>query len=512
MNEKLGSSSLPKRKQSGESSTERHSGEKRSSYMLSDRKSSSEVKMYNGSGGDTKRMRRDHDRDKSRKLHGSSSMESNATSPRCTSQLSSSPGPHSETPTDSASSRFLLESMGPAALHQQASMLGLYPSVWGSGGLGVPPGPEMLPMLWDPRTYQNLQRLPAVQPSTDHARPASSSSRTESLTRNGSRQSPRQSSTDDPGHDKKEFHPPAAPLCPPQVAAPPHGMFPPMPPMMGGMPPYGFPPGPMMPGILPPNTMMTPYPFIIPLPVPIPIPIPVKEDLFHKYLKKANENKPTQVNIKSEVTSPAEDSAEKCDDVQPIVIKPRDLHEMDNDISTQVRCDFCKDDVTMDCPECRDTDSFRGSKSDGSASPSTSHGHRPSPTTSSVHQDEVAMDLSKVKHDHTLSASPGSSGMLPGISKPLHVIDQNRAMAAMPSLMPPMPLPMPGVHGGPMMPMRELPYSSRRALLLDAPSVRRESRDRHSPSPEKRLMFRSPSRELAMNKRKCGVRPRIKSK
>ena len=63
--------------------------------------------------------------------------------------------------------------------------------------------------------------------------------------------------------------------------------------------------------------------------------------------------------------------------------------------------------------------------------------------------------------------------------------------------------------GGFLMPPRDHAYSSRRSMILDAPSV---PRDRNkSPSPEKRLMLRSPNRDVMFAKRRC-MRTRIKTK
>ena len=67
----------------------------------------------------------------------------------------------------------------------------------------------------------------------------------------------------------------------------------------------------------------------------------------------------------------------------------------------------------------------------------------------------------------------------------------------------------PPMMGGHLMPPRDHSYSSRRGLILDAPSVPRNRNK--SPSPEKRILLRSPTRDMLFAKRRC-LRRSIKTK
>ena len=492
MNEKLGSSASVAKRDSAIDGDKRQIGDKRPSYVISDRKDTNDSYVYNGTSGESgaKRLRRDHERAK--RLHSTSSGESTlpVSSPRGSSHLSSSP--HNESPDNGGSSgqsRFVLDSMthNPALHHP---MLGLYPPLWGAAGSGAS---EMLPhMLWDPRALHGLQMPPG---GLDSAR---------------KRGDNRTTSRHSPGHDDTPtegtmFYPPGAPppLLPPQH----RGSLPPLQ-FMGGLPSLGLPPAPSLPGLLPPNTLMTPYPVIVPLPIPIPIPIPVKEDLFYTYLKKANEKSTEPAEAQK---LPEEETAEEKEAVAPIVIKPTNLLPDENDedeSNNPLKCACYQNDGGI----CNEELCTRSAREKTGLPPHEEHRTSPRrlPLLPEQKSEDVAMDLSKVKSDRVIPiASPSSTA---GQCKPLNVVDQNKTpMVKIPPLMAPMPTHPPILHA-PMMPVRELPYSSRRALLLDAPSVRRDVRDRHSPSPDKRLMFRSPSRDIIINKRKCGVRPRIKSK
>ena len=465
--------------------------------------------MYtrDGNEGSIKKLRRDPDQERLKKHHGSSSLDSSITSPISSTRVSPSARPRTDMSPEaggsnvSASSRFTFDTMGQTTgLHQHAAMLGLHPSLWGSSVTG----PEMLPpIMFDPRAFEHLHG--PLSNFSDHHTSTLRSENT-SATRTSTTQSTESHYIPGEGH---------TPLQPP----PPYRGIPCPVPMMSGIPPYHLAPGSTLPGILPPNTLMTPYPFIVPFPVPIPIPIPIKEKLFYKYLKKANETKPDTAitNIKSEKTNHMDaTSLDASNDIPPIVIKPRDLQSEDLEGETQCECVCEKAEGSIECAKCfrsnnRDNSAVCEYQSDDSMSPRSSTSNLPR-VVSSNSQDDMAMDLSKVKPDPTSYVSPRST-MIPtgNTCKPLNVIDQNRSQSlSVPHLLPVMRM-HPGFHT-PVLPIRELPYSSRRALLLDAPSVQRDSRDRHTPSPEKGIMFRSPSRELVLNKRKCGVRPRIKSK
>ena len=370
----------------------------------------------------------------------------------------------------------------------------LYHHLLASGAPGLLP-PGLLPLPDQQSRPSNVRMLPTIE---------------------SSQTSPRSSSNHPASQSTTTAHP-----TPPGMAfphRPPHpGLIPGLPPglpMPGALPP-GMVPPPMAPGILPPNTLMSPYPVFVPLPVPVPIVIPVKTDkdfntLANMYSPKKAAPVPKTDHIKREPVRPESlpapstmmsDNVSVKSDTPPTSASVPLQCTISNDsdsLKDRIMCACCQ--VSNPNDEC--------SKGATDPSCSDSHGRRSATLENtsplSMHSDiqDGVIDLSK---DKSISEKP------PVLSN----IDQNKNRMIVIKPSPPLmegevtsPL-VPPMIGGHLMPPRDHSYSSRRGLILDAPSVPRNRNK--SPSPEKRILLRSPTRDMLFAKRRC-LRRSIKTK
>ena len=337
-----------------------------------------------------------------------------------------------------------------------------------------------------------------------------------------------------------------------------------------GIPPAGFlPPPPVAAasGLIPPATLMVPYPVPIPFPIPIPIVLPVKTDkdvsaVLNMYNKKSSPTR-NATGLTSSTTTQSTTShshhsnhRQRNRDVTPariIDIKPIKTEctgmaqgadgEHASYTSPTSRSDTPRDPIKCACCQT-------GSKVDGTTGQCTAQSHcridncyKLTNTdcvavTSTSDLEDGVIDLStdrQSRDDDNSSPSSGSYSRLPpdGLTGD---VDQNKnslcikppsvsngssgderspsvgvttsssSLHVLPSLVPPfvtlapsqlLPLP------------QESAYSARRGRILDAPSVPRDRT--RSPTPERRVMVRGPSREVLFAKRRI-MRARIKTK
>ncbi len=463
-----------------------------------------------------RRLRENREKAKRSRSRDSTSTPLSVTTSPGSSQLSTSPSVTSALtppivnglPQSVAPPGALLSALGPG----MAGHPMLYPHLMAGGMPGfLPPG-----MMIPPEHAARLQ-MPMRVSSTPDGR---STPRTAAPLANQA--SPASSSHPPP--------PPPMPASAGMVRHPPPGAIPMLPPGMPFPPmphPGMLPPHPMA-GLLPPSTLLCPYPVFIPLPVPVPVVIPVKTDkdfktLCNMYNKPST--KPKEVTVKTELTRPdsrpatstttnsMENIPPAAPPAPPLALPvppppPPPCSESNNGTREKIACACCQSEYRKD-GHCGRTSTDSNGKDHCFKRPSSGDSDCGIITSSSDLED-VVIDLSKDKHSDRETSTV------------LNSVDQNKNNTNMimikPGIIPIIPMDStdpvpPGLlsHpiGGHLMPPRDHSYSSRRGLILDAPSV---PRDRNkSPSPEKRILLRSPSREMLLNKRRC-LRRSIKTK
>ena len=322
--------------------------------------------------------------------------------------------------------------------------------------------------------------------------------------------------------------------------------------MLPGMPPgLPFPPPPgLHPGMLPPHpvpgvppaTLMVPYPVMFPVPVPIPIPVPIRSDKdlreFALIINSMTPNKsprsssvasgrpPTEVpkplpSPTATSSTPCTGQKRKCQGADDEKENSESAANCDGSAMDKIACACCQQSDPSSSQgdrHCTRQETSRKAPNGLSVSDLDMHNISRSSLktpvtdsecsfiTSSSDIEDVAMDLSKDKSktERSVHLDQNKNTMLSGGREP-------PAIVMVKTEAPPTPLiisPLQSV-GGFLMPPRDHAYSSRRAMILDAPSV---PRDRNkSPSPEKRLMLRNPNRDIVFAKRRC-MRTRIKTK
>ena len=337
--------------------------------------------------------------------------------------------------------------------------------------------------------------------------------------------------------------------------------FGPFPPPGPGIPPTGILPPPSVAaanGLVPPATLMVPYPVPIPFPLPIPIVLPVKTDkdvstILNMYKKTSPQGGTSSSATNSTTTTSSVHHHQR--DVTParvIDIKPIKTectttgHEACAEPSSYaspssrngasprdaIKCACCQTGSPLDASNgqctaqahCRvdgyrhktmadcaiavtsmsdledgviDLSTDRQSRDKDDSSPSSvSHSRLP--------PDAVANDVDQNKNSLCIKSSGGSShsddsagGTTATSASALPIVPS--LVAPFVALAPSQLLPLP----------QESAYSARRGRILDAPSVPRD-RNR-SPTPERRVMVRGPSREVLFAKRRI-MRARIKTK
>ena len=268
------------------------------------------------------------------------------------------------------------------------------------------------------------------------------------------------------------------------------------------IPPYGLPsmfPIPGMPSLpdlpipqphhnpltnlLPPNTLMVPYPFLLPLPIPIPIPFPVPMDAFKKMKENGDKAGVSGTAVKTTNVDSQEANADKkvsdeaklkqlseghkdssCEPAEvttKLLLQPRCssrdlsrdpslLRDLSRDSSHDPTRDTSRDRVTIE--NCSDN-----SNSDFSH---LSYGH--------------VIDFSIAKNSRSRTTSSSALSPVPSVTvikrEPEDPVPAAMAVAAG------------HLHAGLSSTAQQstpvLPYSARRNLILDAPSVERKERIR----------------------------------
>ncbi|ELU12690.1 hypothetical protein CAPTEDRAFT_226184 [Capitella teleta] len=316
-------------------------------------------------------------------------------------------------------------------------------------------------------------------------------------------------------------------------------LFPPCMPPHPGMPPLlsggGLPPrmGPSAPSLLPPNTLLSPYPYLVPFPVPVPVPVPVPPTAYKKFMEKHNLPIPAEEEEKveeEEEEEEEEDIVQRRNTSVPKEEEGREERSKSADVThsrktgnTFSHSHSSKKERPLRCPEmdsacnagkimcacCQNVGTSaegppgRPIKREASETrPHSSHSlpilvqpeHSISMNTVTPQCDGV-IDLSSKKSRRNAPESDqefsrNSSRRLR--SPPTEANQHERVTLNLSSLQNP----------------ADNSYSSRRRMILDAPPTTKDRK--RSPSPEKRLYYSLPSREL-YGKRRC-IRARIKSK
>ena len=338
--------------------------------------------------------------------------------------------------------------------------------------------------------------------------------------------------------------------------------FGPFPPPGPGIPPAGILPPPSVAavnGLIPPATLMVPYPVPIPLPLPVPIILPVKTDkdvstILNMYKKTSPQGGTSSTTTNSTTTTSSVHQHQR--DITPsrvIDIKPIKTE------CTATGHEACAESSSYASPSIRNGASPRdaikcaccqtGSPLDGSNGHCTAQAHCrvdgyrhktmgdcAIAVTSMSDLEDGVIDLStdrQSRDEDDSSPSSGSHSRLPpdGITND---VDQNKnslcikpsggsnddrcpsvggtttsSASALP-MVPSLVAPFVALAPSQLLPLpQESAYSARRGRILDAPSVPRD-RNR-SPTPERRVMVRGPSREVLFAKRRI-MRARIKTK
>ena len=348
-----------------------------------------------------------------------------------------------------------------------------------------------------------------------------------------------------PNHNQMMGQPPPRPGQDPRMAHPMPPLLPPPPPLM--LPPHLHPAmqnliaGHPMSGLLPPNTMLAPYPVFLPFPIPVPIPIPVSAEKLEAMLRRPSSSSDSR---SEDNRSRSEEGAQTAHDATAAATSTANSAHTatTTDIPTDrepPRVESCRKDkeekkdaenVTRDCITCACCQSAKGTEAripllplrlagmDGGGGEAVERclANRRPPTadsecsiiTSSSDIEGVAIDLTKDKHksndDAIITREKNSSPHNTGCTKNGVLVlngssPQNSSSSAL-HTSPSYPAPL--VKMG-----ADHAYSSRRTLILDAPSV---PRDKDSSLHEKRFLLRNYPSDMPAKKR-C-LRTRIKSK
>ena len=272
---------------------------------------------------------------------------------------------------------------------------------------------------------------------------------------------------------------------------------------LSGMLPHPPPPPPpllptsMANGILPPNTLMMPYPFMIPLPIPVPIPIPVPRSMVDACMKQSQDtrrNDTANTDTKENIVPDAK------------VCRNKACASLNNPTHDSIKCSCCTASQRKDTADVSTVQTDKRRYYLESKKPGENNEH-----------DNRAIDLST---NDSARYRPGNASPPPGNStsptassplviQPTSILDPSRD--ASPSVVMPPAFP-PALNA--MLSYTNSRYSSRRSLILDAPSSRAGPDPARSPSPgagDKRPYNTASVRDILYGKRKC-ARPRIKTK
>lgn len=288
------------------------------------------------------------------------------------------------------------------------------------------------------------------------------------------------------------------------------------------------PPMPMTPNGVPPVTVMVPFPVLMPIPVPVPIPIPLTLETLKNHFNATNNSK-----TRSPETKPSTSSPEKIR--LPVSPRPLSLHSPQSvtsgseyDRTENVRSGsrnslpdlaltYGRSDSRRVEPfsykrsrtpeEAMSLDlsrsaakvprysfvSYNSNSNDGviDLSASRGNGHRSDEAGSENESISQSGDLDKsVSRDD----NDNVTDEVDSVPK-IHIITHTDEEVP---LNQPLPLP-PTEH----------PYSTRRGLILDAPTVPKKSK---SPSPERRIYVRNVPRDIIEAARRRCLRTRIRTK
>ncbi|KAL3881483.1 hypothetical protein ACJMK2_027919 [Sinanodonta woodiana] len=272
----------------------------------------------------------------------------------------------------------------------------------------------------------------------------------------------------------------------------------------------------------PPVTVLIPFPMMFPVPVPIPIPIPMTYD----QLKKAF-GTPTEENRGSNLVDPVCKGSIVKDQPDRMSLPLQRNQHYDRDLK--------RDTLSVELPHteirsrsrnsCPDLSVINGKHLDASFSTMSPYKRSVTPETSdsidlstkrfkyerqfSESSNEV-MDLSskdsgdkknKDKHNNSLDNKDINSVSLDN-EEEVEDLKMTRIHIVTPPAQLPLnqPLPLPPI---------EQKYSSRRGLILDAPSVPKQ---RRSPSPDRRVYVRNVPRDIMEATRRRCHRMRIRTK
>lgn len=284
---------------------------------------------------------------------------------------------------------------------------------------------------------------------------------------------------------------------------------------------------PSFPGI-PPVTVMMPFPVVLPLPVPIPIPIPLTLSQLTNLFGEKSESS----NSSQKTNSVSKDPETTTDSKSPHPPYSQSPHSVVSTASDGAVYDKQPDRTgsrsSLPNMVLYTSNDIRNSRNDfyslkRSRTPEsldlskTSKIPRYEVQTFSTHSNDGVIDLSSTRDNgHKSEDNCSESGLLNGsVSDETSTsLDHDTEGASEGHSLPkihiithkddtPLNVPLP-------LPPTENPYSSRRGLILDAPTVTKKSR---SPSPERRVYVRNVPRDIIeAARRRSSIRSRIRTK